>query len=406
MTPPSSSKDQLGLTPSDRGLVILNYGDPAYGGRLNVGHLSLSEQIFLRIIAYLILADELSIPARYILESDHMSEAVRWATPLLHEQILLPERRSGVGSFEELARVRRLPELSLRRAEQLDLTGAKVRSFEYQDLSSYYKEVLAGDLGEDGGLRHNIPGALRGALARPFDRAQERYEAYGDGTPEQFVEIVHGLVPRASRRRIAQWAMARYYITPSRFDDFNVREIPQDAQELLVKGHVPGIPPPGEAPAPVEDLFQSLKVAVPADEIGKHHREYCEAAMEVRRDFPEAREVFYRVKERAELEAACDELSHRYAEELTRQIRHSEPTGRKYVLATTLMGTGASTAGGLVVAGPVGAAIGAAIGFVSSLAANEVGMSRSTKRRVREQPWVLAFDALERAYLGIAPWPE
>jgi hypothetical protein len=60
-----SLDDELGQEADPQGLLILNYGDPAYLTRYHyAGGLRLSESIFLHIVSYLLFADSISIPSR------------------------------------------------------------------------------------------------------------------------------------------------------------------------------------------------------------------------------------------------------------------------------------------------------------------------------------------------------
>src|ERR1044072_4068937 len=159
MSSASGPIDQLTEPGSPSGLVIVNYGDPAYRHQLdNTQGLSRAEAISLRLVAYLLFADNVSIPTRHVLEGEDMAHAVSWLSPLLDEGILVPERRAGVSSFEEIVTVRQLPEISKRRAELLDRHAKVVRSFRFDSLAATYLDLLNSDLDVNGALRRTVPG--------------------------------------------------------------------------------------------------------------------------------------------------------------------------------------------------------------------------------------------------------
>src|SRR5215468_1055674 len=167
-------EDKLGEGSTIEGLILLNYGDPAYRNSTDATEgLSRAEAVFLRLIAYLVFAEAVSVPTRYILEGNAMAQAVRWAVPLLEEGILVPERRAGPVSFEDLARVRQLPELAFQRAAFLDRHATRVRSFRYADLLAVYRTLLNEDLAPGGAFRHTVTGGLSGKHAAAILAAYE-----------------------------------------------------------------------------------------------------------------------------------------------------------------------------------------------------------------------------------------
>lgn len=391
MTPGSHIADQLGVTDSGRGLVILNYGDPSYLRLERPVDIDAAESIFLRILSYLAFADTISIPARYILEGHDMATAVVWAEPLLREGILQPELRADAATFEQYVRARQLGPEAMARAIRLDGLQARVRAFVYQRLSEEYKGVLASDLAPTGALRRIVRGAKRGRLASAFSAAHDSYQDSGDGTPDQFAALVHSAVPQVPVAFFMRWAMARYYTTPRKFDQKNVRELPKSAYALLEKARVPLEVDPDEMPAPVDYLYRRLSLRLPRYAIALHHRSYCEALLEVRSALPQARDVFYQIKTAAEAEQASAELQARFELELKRQLRIREPRHRDFAFVSGLVGVGAGVTADALIA--PGAGYPAGLGV--TVLANEAQYRRSRRKAQEERPWILAVDRLD-----------
>ena len=206
--------DELTEEGSPNHVVILNYGDPAY--RFAPDHttgLTRAESIFLRLVAYLVFAEIVSVPTRHILEGAAMSQAIVWSKPLLEEGILVPERRAEVSSFEELVAVRNLPEIARHRASYLDSHVAQVRTFRFRELAQQYKDFLTEDLSLTGAFRCTVEGGTKGRLRDSLLQAYDDPAMASIVTPEDFVKIVARYAPsqEAAARR---WAMARYYTTP------------------------------------------------------------------------------------------------------------------------------------------------------------------------------------------------
>lgn len=396
-------EDRLVDGPSVEGLIILNYGDPAYSSRRQASSgLRRSEEIFLRLIAYLAFADAAAIPARHILEGDAMAEAIVWATPLLEEGILLPERRFDANSHDELADARSLPEIGRRRAEFLDRHATRVRSFKYLELSKTYKTILDSDLALTGAFRRTVEGGRRGRLSAALDRAYEHHVQSGDGTPEKFVASVEQFAPSLSGRA-RRWAMARYYSTPLLYDSANTREVPRSATDLLIRGGVlDDAILPFDGAAPAEEAFSKLRTSVPADSIAHNHRQYCEALLEVRQALPEARRLFSQISEAAHLKDAGETLSAELRSELARQMKVREAKGRVFTLVSSLVGSAAGLAVGLSLPADILEQVvgSVASGVIPGVAANELQHKASHRRDRKKRPWVLAADRLEKELRG------
>src|SRR5690349_5673906 len=126
--------DSITEGPGLGGAVVLNYGDPAY--RLDSNsplRLDGAERIFIRILAYLLFAEDICIPARHILEGDAIWTAVKWAAPLLNLGLIVPTQRIESSSFEEYVRQRSLSGALARRAEFLDAHAVRTRRLRYRD---------------------------------------------------------------------------------------------------------------------------------------------------------------------------------------------------------------------------------------------------------------------------------
>lgn len=383
--------DRLGEVGTPSGLVIVNRGDPTLP-QLSNGS-SGAEAFFLRLVAYLAFAETVAVPARHALESEPVARALRWARPLLADGCVIIERRAGVASYSELARVRRLSEACVRRGHELDRAEAGFRSFKYADLSAHYKALLDTDLARGGALGA-ILGARRAAGHRPLlDAAHDWHLEHGDGTPEQFVRAIELQDPKLAVQA-RRWAMARYYVTPADFDDVNTREVPDTAHKLLIKGGVwPEQLESYEDAAPADELRSRLRVTLLRHPVAQWHRQYCESLLEVRRAFPEARRLFSDIRERSQLEDAGASLSDRLAIEMARQLAVRAPTGRTFDLVSGLVGASATLP--IVPSGAVGLASALAAGAATSVTTGMIRGHMDEKRDRRGAPWRLAIESYE-----------
>lgn len=402
------------------GQVILHHGDPAYDQRSRrrdePPSLPPAESLFLRIVSYLAFAETVCIPARYVLTSATTFDAVTLAEPLLELGLLRPERRAEAGSFEDVAHALRLGEAAQRRGAWLDEKARRPRAFHSLQLGEVYRTILHDDLApvraDDG-----RPGALRRAL-RPkqrrdaehgLDAAYEAYVLLDDRTPEAFIGVVEQHAP-ALTHTARQWAMARYYLTPTEFDTLNTRELPRSAADLLVRGGVldPTIVSADIAP-PAEAMYGRLSYGIEAHDVRSRAREYCDAVVAVRERLPEARRIFADITRRAELGAASTDLADLMRDELRRQQGVRGSSGNVYTLVTGLLASGAGyvATGSIhphdvlgvdheVIAGSASVLGGAA----GALAAN-AGLNRLNDRRDRRaKPWVVAIDSMEQRVSG------
>jgi hypothetical protein len=395
--------DALGVSDDSGGsLLVSNYGDVAFLKELQFPNdLLPSELIFLRLLSYLAFIDEVAVPARLILDSQPLMEAIELAAPLLREGIIRPERRANMDSFSSLAVERRLETLGRQRAERLDELSHNARLFRFDDLQKTYTEILQADLAPEGAFRSTISGGRRGRTAAALNMAHKAYMAGADGTPENFATIVGrhalGLSQRAHR-----WAMARYYSTPALFDDRNMREIPAPAADLLLSGRVKeqmSLPEPTIAPADL--LLQSVKVALPAHRVTLDHEIYCETILRLRSELPEARKMSKAVLDATEAHAVSREVAESFAKELRKQ-QHSagiESSHRAFVIGSWFVGTVVGGIGDLFVGIP--GIVSAPLGLGVGAAADKLQTTRDQARRRRESPWVLAigmFDKMVRSF--------
>lgn len=374
-------------------LLVSNYGDIAFLRELQLpGDLLPSEVIFLRLLSYLAFIDQVAVPARLILDSQPLMEAMEFAAPLLREGIIRPERRANVDSFSSLAAERRLGDLARQRAERLDELSGKPRLFRFDHLQKTYTEILRTDLAPGGAFRNTITGGKRGRTAAALDLAHKAYLVDADGTPENFAEIVGrhatGLSPRARR-----WAMARYYSTPVLFDDRNMREIPPPAADLLLAARVKeqmSLPEPTIAPANL--LLQSVKVALPAHRVTLDHEIYCDTILRLRSDLPEARKISRTILDATEAHAVSREITEAFARELRNQQHSagSESSHRAFVIGSWFVGTAVGVIGDLFVGMPL------VISGPAGLAAAGAGDKLEDVRRRRKSPWVLAVSMFNK----------
>ncbi len=387
--------DELVEGESPSGLIIMHAGDPTWEPTTRRDLTPAATHLFLRVVAYLVFADRLAIPARYLLSSEPLFQAFQWLRPLVELGYVVPEQRAGVNSLEDLARDRRLDQASITRGGALDTFVVDTRSFRFDELSSHYRDILTADLATDGALRRTIRGAQRGRFAPQIDQALDWHRQHGDGTPERFAEAVAISAPPL-RRAALRWAMARYYITPTAFDDVNTREVPKPARDLLVQG--------GALPAslaqysnaePAQHLSGRLEAQLPVVPVDVFHREYCDALLEVRSRHPEARRLFGSIREASQLEDAGRTLASRFASELNRQMRvRAAEDPRKFSLKASLASSALAIP--LAYAEPVvSIPVGLALGVGGGLGAPAAAKRRATSRNKENRPWVLAIEEMD-----------
>jgi hypothetical protein len=406
-------EDQLVEGAQLRGQVILHHGDPAYTRRRpsdDPKGLPPAEALFLRIVAYLAFAERVCIPGRYILANPTTFDAVALAEPLLALGLLRPERRAEAASFEELAGELRLGEDAHRRGAWLDQKATHPRSFRSLELGDVYRAILRRDLApldaddlRQGGLRRALRADVRRGSGDGLDRAYQAYAAVIDRTPEAFFKTVAEFAPHA--RGIAQqWAMARYYLTPTIFDTLNTRELPQSAAALLVRGRVLDAQlAPADILAPVDAMYSRLSFAIQAHNVRSRAREYCEALLMVRERVPRARDVFADVANRAEIGPVSAELAELMRVELNRQYGVRRSSGHVLTLVASLVGAGAGLGATIQVEGLdlfgldpklVATGVSAAAGIAGGVAGNASLNRVNDWRDRRRKPWVVAIDRL------------
>ena len=389
-------KDELGEESDPESLIILNYGDPAYLTRThNVGGLRPPEAIFLHIVSYLLFSDSVSIPSRYILEGDAMAQAIAWGAPLLEAGIIQPERRVDADSFEDLAKLRNLPAVSIQRAAFIDRHVTKIRSFRYRDLENAYRDLIDDDLSVDGGFRRVVVGGRLGKYEEGISRAREQYLGSGDPSPESVISSVAEYAPdlRAKARR---WAMARYYTTPLLFDSRNTREIPAPAIDLLIRGRaLDAAIRPFDGAAPARWALDRLSASVPINDIPTRSNAYCEALLEVRRSIPEARRLFSEISNRSLLKDAGDSLSASLSQELAKQQKAKQGSGLLFTLVSSLL-SGAAGAGIGMSLPPDNILMQLGSGLTLSVSGGAAALALQSSMRGRKirglRPWILAID--------------
>lgn len=383
-----------GASPS--GLIIMHAGDPVWAPVSQASPVPEARQLFLRVVAYLVFADQLAVPARYLLEGEPMFQAFQWLRPLVEVGWVVPEMRAGAGSLEDLARARDLGENALRRGAALDDFVTSFRSFRFQRLSDHYRDILTADLGKAGAFRRTVVGARRGKLVEVLDAAADWHLERGDGTPERFAEAVASQMP-SLRNRSLKWAMARYYVTPTAFDDVNTRELPKRPRDLLVEGGAfpPSLDHYADA-APVTNVSGRLEAQLPVVPVEIFHEQYCEALVEVRSQFPEARQRFRTIREASQLEDAGRTVAARFASELARQMaeRKPEASGRFKLKASLLSGVVASP---LAFAPPeISLPVGLAVSVGAGFAVPRVERRKAKAKDKENRPWILAIDEMDR----------
>lgn len=407
-------EDQLVDDEPRPGQVILHQGDAVFAARARTEggkRLPPAESIFLRLIAYLVFADAVCVPARHLLTNKAAFSACQLAEPLVVAGLVRAERRAEVDSFAELATALSLGTTGRSRGEWLDQkAGSNARIFNSITLGSHYREILIDDL-EAGMPGESAPGALRtamgvrasAALASHLDRAREQFASDHITTPDGFARAVGAQMPdtrdgRAARNVAHRWAMARYFLTPTLLDSLNTRELPPPAAKLLAKGNAIDLSlVSGAAPAPAEAMHSRLTMGVAAHDVRARAREYCEALLGVRARVPRAREVFADVTRRSELGPVSSELARLMQEELNRQQRVQRSSGDTFTLVTSLL-VGVGALGAVQLSGldnsseEVGLSL--AAGGLGAVAANRALNSLQVARDRRRRPWTVAIESL------------
>ena len=380
--------------------MVLNDGDPVHrlphGSSTKISH---SDEIFLKFISYLPFAESIIVPTRHLLDGDAAFSAAVMARPLLRNGLIIPERRSGPSSFGEVANDRGLGQLEKSRAQFLDQNVAQVREIRWADLSGLYRTILLDDLGPNGSFRRTVPGGLKGANKDALDKAFATYLSSGETTPEGFFSAVEAACPTAAHLA-KRWAMARYCVTPANFDDVHIRQVPNDAANLLLKGQAidTSLKPIGELP-PAEHLFQQISIGLSMNEIEKNAQRYCEAALRVRDDIPQARDVFRKILAKADTVAIGEAVTAAMQAELEKQLHTSYLDKNPFSLGIDILG---GAIGGLIGL-PVGL-LGGPSAIAGSLATGAVvgaGTAKVAKEKIkstydhRNRPWKLAIDRLK-----------
>ncbi|MEU4693800.1 hypothetical protein [Actinoplanes sp. NPDC023714] len=388
-------------------VLVFNYGDPSYHRAPDrTPDLVVTDDIFLRLIAYLLFADSICIPARHIVRGPAMGSAVSWAAPLLAEGIIQPARRNDVGTFEDnLCRDgRAITAAELARARMLDRFTTRSYLFDSTGMAAANRSVLLGDLSLDGAFRRSVCGGRFGRYAEPLSDAAGEYGDAGDGSVDNFIDIVarHAQPLRASASR---WALARYYTTPvlCGVDTVNTREIPASAAALLIRGGVMASvlasPLVADRLSPVETACHRLRSSLPALPVTEHASRYCAALLEVRQAIPQARQLFSEVLRPAEIRDAEVTVAQRFERELNRQMRSRSSNGRAFTLVSSLIGGVGGAALGVVTGiDPVlNAGTGLAFGIATNIASNEIQNLLRERSTLRKRPWLIAVDHMERS---------
>jgi hypothetical protein len=394
-------RDELAIDPPEPGMTVLNYGDPAYRFKQDrAASIKLSEEIFLRFISYLPFAEAVIVPGRHLLDGREMFKAAVLAKPLLMDGVIVPEQREGPTCFGELARQRNLHALAMQRADFIDHSAKRVRRFRWGELSATYKNILEQDLAPEGAFRRVVPGSIKGKLKHELDAAHEEYVASDDVTPDGFFKAVKKYcLPAASAAR--QWAMAHYYLTPTMFDDLNIRQIPRSASDLLIQGGVlDEAIRKTDMLAPAEYLRNELTSTIQVLDVEHNSNAYCEAILRVRQEIPEARKLFRSLWDRVDAKEASEAIAELMRRELQRQLR--TPFSSKHMfslginIGSSFMGGVAGGVAGLPFGAPVeGVLVGTAVGSGVSLSA-WAGEKMLPERFARKRrPWKLAVDRLK-----------
>jgi hypothetical protein len=159
----------FGRIADDDAVLVFNYGDPSYrtAADTTVG-LTTAEEIFLRLIASLVFAESVCIPARHIIQGRPMAEAIRWAAPLLEAGAIRPARRRVVPSFEDYALESRpsIDPAAVECGRFLDRATRRSYLFDEHGMAATNKAVFDGDLRADGAFRRVVVGGPAATTTR------------------------------------------------------------------------------------------------------------------------------------------------------------------------------------------------------------------------------------------------
>ena len=274
------------------GDVVLNFCDPGFLFDADEASLQTARDHLVRLLAYVLYARRVFVPGRYLLNAGPFFDAVVLAPELLEQGVLIPDIRAGVPSFRDLVEVRKLDGAALARAEFLDERAKYVSVFEQTDLSALFKSRLADDLSEGGALDLLAPNRRREleAILRALEQAP--------ASPEGFLGVTEQHGAPDLRSTFQRWAAVRYYTTPMELDPIRVRDVPHSAARLMARADAmtplyledPTIA--RELPDPMSEAAQRMSLAIPHFVQQSDARLLVEAALETRRQVPQAGDKF------------------------------------------------------------------------------------------------------------------
>ncbi len=149
-----------------QGDVVLNLGDPDYPyAPTDYSALVLEwEDVLLRTLSYLVIAERVLVPSRYLLESGAVRTAIGRLPQLLQEGLVVPQIHANETSFADLAAHRKRGQEAIRAGEWLDLKSAYCQPFDVQPLSVIYRRSMEESVREHGYIWNRLDANSRAGI--------------------------------------------------------------------------------------------------------------------------------------------------------------------------------------------------------------------------------------------------
>ncbi len=379
------------------GDIAMNLGDQFYplarNDTLSKTRLE-NVDVLARLLAYAVMAESITFPARYALSDGPLYNALRTSPQLLTSGIVRIAIYEGLSSFEELVRDHGYPDEALPRASWLDEHVVSKRIYKPEDHGNVFMATILADMAPTGGLRRLVPGGRRGAAAAQVDRIAE-YFASGPADRRRISEAASAFLPKHSTL-IRRWAAMRYYTIPLLFDNPGcIRELPKSAAKLVEaieavhSGHTNRASRGLEEAAPLNPMVQQLLI-VPALRQSVDPSSInlvVDAMLEIRERHKTSRRRFLKIV--GQLPEVSADLHQAFQSEMARQERLSSRVSQR-TRAMPWIGVSiglASTAAGLGLPLDIATALGVATSVLPTATDSTIGWIQDKKR-----PWVLAHE--------------
>jgi hypothetical protein len=398
------------------GDIVMNVGDPDLAALGNAG-LRPDFEALTRLLAYLLFADTVFVPGRYLVgrpgAPSPMFDALRLAPVLLHEMVVVPDRQVVYVSFEDQARVNNLGTDALARGAALDemVDPSAIRRYDAEPLQTQYCDRLIADLQPDGPLR-----SLFVRRSRRGDEYAERlldiWVVERDWSRGRLVDHAKRSLPRGWHETVRRWLVARYYTVPGETDRVRMREIPGSALALLDEGGaltparsgMDELGGPGLHGTPVDLFADAIRLELRTPEVDEAvAAEIAAIVLLVRAETTAARNLFAKIAHADRADAARS-----IAERLRAEWRKQQRSSRRLTHASLPVEV-ATSAMNQIAAGSISALARDAASYASAVSprtarmidalsgiAVDVAGDRHARRRMKRQtPWVYLHQELD-----------